>query len=322
METKQAFLVLDEKFSFGEITPAEIVIEGDITSTEVQKGIARIKDLLADDEAFGEPRELEISDSGRIALLAVPVAGDSTSDKSINAVLRLQDIYVKEAFSDLGANVYITGETAFNKEFFELSKNSAKIVFPFVLGISFLLLLVVFRSIILAIKAIILNLMAVGAAYGVLVLVFQKGVLANFFGFQKSPTIESWIPLFLFSILFGLSMDYHVFLLSRIRERYDQTEDTIDAIAFGVRSTGRLITGAGLIMVAVFWGFATGSLVGMQQMGFGLGLAILLDASVVRIMMVPAAMKLLGKWNWYLPRWLEWLPRVRFEPQGSTQKED
>ena len=322
LETKQAFLVLDEKFSFGEITPAEIVIEGDITSTEVQKGIARIKDLLADDEAFGEPRELEISDSGRIALLAVPVAGDSTSDKSINAVLRLQDIYVKEAFSDSGANVYITGETAFNKEFFELSKNSAKIVFPFVLGISFLLLLVVFRSIILAIKAIILNLMAVGAAYGVLVLVFQKGVLANFFGFQKSPTIESWIPLFLFSILFGLSMDYHVFLLSRIRERYDQTEDTIDAIAFGVRSTGRLITCAGLIMVAVFWGFATGSLVGMQQMGFGLGLAILLDASVVRIMMVPAAMKLLGKWNWYLPRWLEWLPKVRFEPQWSTQKED
>ena len=322
LETKQAFLVLDEKFSFGEITPAEIVIEGDITSTEVQKGIARIKDLLADDEAFGEPRELEISDSGRIALLAVPVAGDSTSDKSINAVLRLQDIYVKGAFSDSGANVYITGETAFNKEFFELSKNSAKIVFPFVLGISFLLLLVVFRSIILAIKAIILNLMAVGAAYGVLVLVFQKGVLANFFGFQKSPTIESWIPLFLFSILFGLSMDYHVFLLSRIRERYDQTEDTIDAIAFGVRSTGRLITGAGLIMVAVFWGFATGSLVGMQQMGFGLGLAILLDASVVRIMMVPAAMKLLGKWNWYLPRWLEWLPKVRFEPQRSTQKED
>ena len=160
LETKQAFLVLDEKFSFGEITPAEIVIDGDIT---------RIKDLLADDEAFGEPRELEISDSGRIALLAVPVAGDSTSDKSINAVLRLQDIYVKEAFSDLGANVYITGETAFNNEFFELSKNSAKIVFPFVLGVSFLLLLVVFRSIILPIKAIILNLMAVGAAYGVLV---------------------------------------------------------------------------------------------------------------------------------------------------------
>ena len=193
-------------------------------------------------------------------------------------------------------------------------------MFPFVLGVSFLLLLVVFRSIILPIKAIILNLMAVGAAYGVLVLVFQKGVLANFFGFQESPTIESWIPLFLFSILFGLSMGYHVFLLSRIRERYDQTQDTIDAIAFGVRSTGRLITGAGLIMVAVFWGFATGSLVGMQQMGFGLGLAILLDASVVRIMMVPAAMKLLGKWNWYLPRWLEWLPTVRFEPQGSTQK--
>ncbi|HCP23879.1 MAG TPA: MMPL family transporter, partial [Dehalococcoidia bacterium] len=177
----------------------------------------------------------------------------------------------------------------------------------------------------LPIKAIILNLMAVGAAYGILVLVFQKGFMAGAFGFQESDTIESWIPLFLFSILFGLSMDYHVFLLSRIRERYDQTKDTTEAVAFGVRSTGRLITGAALIMVAVFWGFATGSLVGMQQMGFGLGLAILLDASIVRIMMVPAAMKLLGEWNWYLPSWLEWMPDFRveaFEPDAMPATAD
>ena len=320
LETKQAFLVLDEKFSFGEVTPAEIVIEGDIFSAPVQIGIERITQLLAGDEAFGAPRDLEVSESGRIALLAVPVDGDTTSKHSIDAVIRLHDIYAKEAFYGSGAKVYITGETAFNKEFFDLSKDSAKIVFPFVLGVSFLLLLVVFRSIVLPIKAIILNLMAVGAAYGVLVIVFQKGFLVSVFGFQESPTIESWIPLFLFSILFGLSMDYHVFLLSRIREHYDETQDTIEAVAFGVRSTGRLITGAGLIMVAVFWGFATGSLVGMQQMGFGLGLAILLDASIVRIMMVPAAMKLLGEWNWYLPKCLEWLPNVRFEPAKSTNK--
>ena len=134
------------------------------------------------------------------------------------------------------------------------------------------------------------------------------------FGFEESPTVESWIPLFLFSILFGLSMDYHVFLLSRIRERYDQTKNNDEAVSFGVRSTGRLITGAGLIMVAVFWGFATGSMVGMQQMGFGLGVAILIDASIIRIVMVPAAMKILGDWNWYLPRWLNWLPDFRVEP--------
>ena len=187
-------------------------------------------------------------------------------------------------------------------------------MFPFVLGISFLLLLVVFRSIVLPIKAIILNLMAVGSAYGVLVLVFQEGFLAGFFGLQESRTIESWLPLFLFTILFGLSMDYHVFLLSRIREHYDASGDTNEALAFGIRSTGRLITGAALIMVAVFWGFSTGSLVGLQQMGFGLGLAILLDATIVRCVMVPASMTLLGKWNWYLPGWLEWVPNLRFEP--------
>ena len=210
-------------------------------------------------------------------------------------------------------------------EFFRVSKDYAWVVFPFVLGISFLLLLVVFRSLILPIKAIILNLLAVGATYGIIVLVFQKGFMTEAFGFQESPTVEAWIPLFLFSILFGLSMDYHVFLLSRIRERYDQTRDNDEAVSFGIRSTGRLITGAALIMVAVFWGFATGSMIGMQQMGFGLGLAILLDASIVRIIMVPASMKLLGEWNWYLPKWLNWLPDFRIEasePSSATARGD
>ena len=318
LESKQAFLVLDEKFSFGEVTPAEIVIEGDIASPAVQAGIERLKEFLATDDAFGPPRDLVVSDSGRIALLAVPVAGDTSGEASIAAVTRLDEIYVEEAFAGTGAKIYVSGETAFNIAFFNVSKDSAKIVFPFVLGISFLLLLVIFRSIVLPIKAIILNLMAVGASYGILVLVFQKGFLASFFGLQESSAIESWIPLFLFTILFGLSMDYHVFLLSRIRERYDETKDTAEAVAFGIRSTGRLITGAALIMVAVFWGFSTGSLIGLQQMGFGLGMAILLDATIVRCVMVPASMKLLGEWNWYLPSWLEWIPNVRFEPETPT----
>ena len=265
LESKQAFLVLDEKFSFGEVTPAEIVIEGDIASPAVQAGIERLKAFLATDDAFGEPRELEVSDSGRIALLAVPVEGDTSCEDSIAAVTRLDEIYVEEAFAGTGAEIYVSGETAFNMEFFNVSKDSAWIVFPFVLGVSFLLLLVVFRSIVLPVKAIILNLMAVGAAYGILALVFQEGFLAGFFGLQESRTIEAWIPLFLFTILFGLSMDYHVFLLSRIREHYDRTGDTTEAVAFGIRSTGRLITGAALIMVAVFWGFSTGSLIGYNR---------------------------------------------------------
>ena len=316
LESKQAFLTLEEKFSFGEVTPAEIVIRGDIESAPVQVGIERLKELLASDVegAFGEPRDLVVSDEGKLALLAVPVAGDTSGEFSIAAVTRLDEIYVEEAFANTDTTIYVTGETAFNIEFFSVSADSAWIVFPFVLGISFLLLLVVFRSIVLPIKAIILNLMAVGSAYGVLVLVFQEGFLAGFFGLQESRTIESWIPLFLFTILFGLSMDYHVFLLSRIREHYDASGDTNEAVAFGIRCTGRLITGAALIMVAVFWGFSTGSLVGLQQMGFGLGLAILLDATIVRCVMLPASMTLLGKWNWYLPGWLEWVPNVRFEP--------
>ena len=179
------------------------------------------------------------------------------------------------------------------------------IVFAFVLGLCFLLLAVAFRSLVVPAKAIVMNLLSVGAAYGLLVLVFQKGIGAELLGFQQVEAIEAWLPLFLFSVLFGLSMDYHVFLLTRIREHYDQTGDNRGAIEFGVASTGRIITGAALIMVAVFGGFAAGELVMFQQMGFGLGVAVLLDATIVRSVLVPATMRLLGDRNWYLPRWLE-----------------
>ena len=200
------------------------------------------------------------------------------------------------------------------QEFFR----SLLVVFPFVLGISFLLLMVVFRSIVVPIKAIILNLLSVGATYGLLVLIFQKGVGNEVFGFQQAETIEAWLPIFLFAVLFGLSMDYHVFLLSRIRERFDQTGDNTGSVAFGIRSTGRLITGAALIMVSVFWAFSASDLVALQQMGFGLGIAVLIDATIVRMVLVPAAMRLLGRWNWYLPGWLEWLPDLRVETEREA----
>jgi RND superfamily putative drug exporter len=212
--------------------------------------------------------------------------------------------------------VFVSGETAFNIDFFVVANTYTPIVFGFVLLTSFLLLTVVFRSIVISLKAIIMNLLSVGAAYGMVVLVFQKGVGASIFGFKQIDTVEAWLPLFLFAILFGLSMDYHIFLLSRIRERFDQTHDNAGSVAFGVRTTGRLITGAAFIMVAVFGGFAAGNLVPLQQMGFGLGAAILLDATIVRMVLVPAAMKLLGDWNWYLPGWLEWIPDLRVE--GTT----
>ncbi len=314
IESKQGFLILDEEFSAGEVTPAEIVIDGDIDSPAVQSGIDDLRAALEADGAFAEPRPLEVNSAGDLALLSVPVTGDATSTEAQDAVKRLREEYVPAAFAGLPATVLVSGDTAVNLDFFTMASESVPIVFSFVLSISFILLMVVFRSIIVPIKAIILNLLSVGATYGLLVLVFQKGVLNEVFGYQRTEVIEAWIPLFLFSVLFGLSMDYHVFLLSRIRERFDQTQDNAESVSFGIRSTGRLITGAALIMVSVFMAFSSGQLVSLQQMGFGLGVAVLLDATIVRIVLVPASMKLLGNWNWYLSPALSWLPDLRVEP--------
>jgi uncharacterized membrane protein YdfJ with MMPL/SSD domain len=187
-----------------------------------------------------------------------------------------------------------------------------------VLSLSFVVLMLAFRSIVIPLTAIIMNLLSVGASYGLLVLVFQKGIGAKLLGFQKVDVIESWLPLFLFAVLFGLSMDYHVFLLSRIRERYNRTGDNAGSVAYGLHNTGKLITGAALIMVAVFGGFALGDMAMFQQMGFGLAVAVLLDATLVRSILVPATMEILGKANWYLPRWLNWLPQVGFG-EGETE---
>ena len=212
------------------------------------------------------------------------------------------------------------GETAFAIDYVDLTNRYLPIVFAFVLGLSFILLTIAFRSIVVAVKAIVLNLLATGATYGLLVLVFQKGVGADLLGFTQLDAIVAWVPLFLFSLLFGLSMDYHVFLLSRIRERFRQTGDNTQAVAFGVSSTARIITGAALIIVAVFAGFARGDLVMFQQMGFGVAVALLLDATIIRSVLVPATMKLLGEWNWYLPSWLEWLPEVHVEGEEPPER--
>jgi RND superfamily putative drug exporter len=312
LPAKQAFNVLDREFSAGLISPAQVVIDGDVTSPDVQQAVDRLESLLAADGDFGEAT-YEANAAGDLALIEVPVAGDPNSGHAEDAVERLRDDYVPQAFEGVPARALVGGFTAENLDGFDMLARYTPIVFAFVLGLSFILLMVVFRSIVVPIKAVIMNLLSVGAAYGLLVLVTQEGVGAGLFGFQQVEKIEAWLPIFLFAILFGLSMDYHVFLLSRIRERYDQTHDNTEAVVFGVRSTGRLITGAALIMVAVFGGFAAGDLVMFQEMGFGAGVAVLIDATLVRSVLVPASMRLLGDWNWYLPRWLHWLPDVRVE---------
>ncbi|HZB78831.1 MAG TPA: MMPL family transporter, partial [Actinomycetota bacterium] len=211
--------------------------------------------------------------------------------------------------------------------FFNQSDTYMPIVFAFVLGLSFLLLTVVFRSVVLPVKAILMNLLSVGASYGMVVMFFQQGVgpafvkdIASALNFMQVESVEAWIPLFLFSVLFGLSMDYHVFLLTRIREHFDLTGDNTESVAYGLRTTAGIITGAALIMVAVFGGFAAGRLVPLQQMGFGLAVAVFLDATIVRTILVPSAMKLLGRANWYLPSWLEWLPKLDVEGHEAAER--
>ena len=321
-QTKQAFAVFKEEFSVGEVSPAgylspaEIVIDGDVNSPQVQEAMARLVQSIADDLAFPVPPfPPEVNSAGDLALLTLPFPGEPNSREATANMASLRDEHIPAAFDGVAAEVYVGGVTAEAADFFGIVDVYTPIVFAFVLGLSFIILMLVFRSIVIPIKAIIMNLLSVGATYGLLVLVFQKGIGLDLLGFQRAEVIDAWIPLFLFSILFGLSMDYHVFLLSRIRERYDATGDNAQAVTYGLQSTGGMITGAALIMVAVFGGFAAGETIINQQVGFGLAVAVLLDATLVRSVLVPASMEVLGNGNWYLPSWLGWLPDLRVEAE-------
>ncbi len=299
-------------------SPALIAVEGDVSSPRIRAGIARLRSNLAHDPAFGQS-DLRFSASGDVAAIGVWVAGDKTGRRALEAVRHLRSVEIPRAFHGTDVRVLVGGDTADNVDFIDAMNRWLPIVFAFVLGLSFVLLTVVFRSIVIAVTSIVLNLLSVGAAYGLVVLVFKHGVGSGLLGFQKVDAIEAWVPLFLFSVLFGLSMDYQVFLLSRIKERYEQSGSTSEAVSYGVTSTARLITGAALIIVAVFSGFAMGDLVMFQQMGFGIAAALLIDATVIRSVLLPAAMQQLGRWNWYLPAWLDWLPRIEIEAGHREQ---
>ncbi len=220
-----------------------------------------------------------------------------------------------------GARVGVTGDTAGSKGFNDLMRARAPLVLAFVLGLAFLLLLFAFRSIVIPIKSILLNLLSVAASYGVLVAIFQHGWGAALFGAKASGGITAWLPLFLFVILFGLSMDYHVFILSRVKELVDRGEPTTSAVERGIKATAGTVTSAAVVMVAVFAIFASLSLVDVKQAGVGLGIAVLLDATIVRGVLLPATMALLGEWNWYLPRWLQWLPGQRPSVESPRPEE-
>ena len=318
--SKQGFIALESEFPGITTDPVEIVVSGGASDADVTSALAELQSRLDADERFGEGT-VRLSSDGETAVLSVAVVGDPSSDDTVAAVRELRDDVIPGVFSATAAEVLVAGTSSENVDYFDSVIDPAPFVIAFVLLLTFVLLTVVFRSVVVAATAVLLNLLSVAAAYGLLVAVFQYGVGADLLGFQQTDSIEAWVPLFLFSVLFGLSMDYQVFLLSRIRERYDETGDTTDAVTFGVASTARIITGAALIIVAVFAGFARGDLIMFQQMGFGVAVALLLDATVIRSVVLPSLMKLLGEWNWYLPRWLDWLPRLEVEGRSRPARE-
>ncbi len=325
LPSKQAFVTLQREFGGDRTSPARIVLTGDVASPDAQKAIGRLQAGIAADHTFAPQTLPQTSGDGSAIVLDAYFRGDPSDEVTVRGIRDLRETIVPTAFDGVGGvEVLVGGDPAMWTDFLGITDRYQGIVLVFVLGLSFLLLTAVFRSIVVPIKAIAMNLLSVGAAYGALVLVFQKGVGAGVFDaiglqFHQTDAIVAWLPLLMFSVLFGLSMDYHVFLLTRIREEYDKTGDNTEAVAYGLRTTAGIITGAALIMVAVFTGFAAGGVTELQQMGFGLGVAILMDATIVRTLLVPASMRLLGDWNWYLPRWLRWLPTINVEGHEPTQ---
>ncbi len=292
--------------------PAQVVVSADdVTSPPVIGAINALRNSAAASPNFKRPITLSINPDRTVAELDIPVIGDGTDSKSNAALAELRDRLIPDTIGRVpGASADVAGYTASSKDFNDTMKSHAPLVFVFVLSAAFVLLLFTFRSIVIPIKAIILNLLSVGAAYGVIVWIFQEGHLESVLGFESNGSIVSWMPLFLFVVLFGLSMDYHVFILTRIREAFDRGRRTEDAVSYGIKTTAGVVTSAAVVMIAVFAIFATLSLLIFKELGVGLAVAVLIDATIIRGVLLPATMKVLGDWNWYLPSWLEWLPSI------------
>jgi uncharacterized membrane protein YdfJ with MMPL/SSD domain len=303
----------------GEAEPAVAVVKApSIDAPGVQAAIENLRARALESGRIHKPVTVEVNQARTVAQIELPIEGSGSDDASYAAVSTLRDEIVPETVGSLdGVEAGVTGSTAISKDFGDSMRGKAPLVFAFVLTLAFLLLLVSFRSIVIAVKAIVLNLLSVAAAFGVLVLVFQNEWAKGILGFDYSGGVMAWLPVFLFVILFGLSMDYHVFILSRIREAYDGGMKTEDAISHGIKTTAGVVTSAAIVMVFVFSIFGTLSLIMMKQFGVGLATAVLIDATIVRAVLLPATMKLLGDWNWYLPRWLGWLPKLRLEGAPS-----
>jgi putative drug exporter of the RND superfamily len=306
----------------GSQDPAHLVVKADdVTTPQFAKAYAEFKKRALATGVIQQPIRVAVNKANTVARVDFPLAGEGQDATAVRALETLRTQVIPPVLATLpdGTEQAVTGATAANVDFNKTMKSRAPIVFAFVLGFAFLLLLLTFRSIVIPIKAIILNLFSVGAAYGVLVWIFQYGHLQGPLGFHSSGAVVTWLPLFLFTVLFGLSMDYHVFILSRVKELVDQGVPTDEAVERGIRSTASTVTSAAAVMIAVFAIFASLSALDIKQLGVGLAVAVLLDATLIRGVLLPAAMKLLGEWNWYLPRWLEWIPQLNGESKPQEE---
>jgi RND superfamily putative drug exporter len=298
--------------------PAHVVVKADnVTTPRFAKAYAEFKKRALATGVLHQPIRVSVNKAKTVARVDFPLAGKGQDATAIRALETLRTKVIPPVMSTLprGTQEAVTGDTAATHDFNQTMKHRAPIVFAFVLGFAFLLLLLTFRSIVIPIKAIILNLLSVGAAYGVLVWIFQDGHLQGLLNFHSNGAVVTWLPLFLFTVLFGLSMDYHVFILSRVKELVDHGMPTDQAVERGIRTTASTVTSAAAVMIAVFAIFASLRTLDIKQLGVGLAVAVFIDATLIRGVLLPAAMKLLGDWNWYLPRWLEWLPSL--SPEGA-----
>lgn len=295
----------------GEPIPAIVAVQAaDVESPEVTAAIQRMVSSAEKTGLFGNGADIEVAENGQVAAVTIPMKGDGVDAQSRDGLRALREDIIPATLGEAGVQGEVSGFTAESEDWSERMRGAAPLVFAFVLTLAFLLLMVTFRSVVIPLTGIAMNLLSVAAAYGVLVWVFQEGHLEGVLGFTAPGAVTSWLPIFLFVILFGLSMDYHVFILSRIKEARDRGMSTRDAISSGIRSTAGVVTSAAVVMVAVFSIFGSLSMIEMKQMGVGLAVAILLDATIVRGVLLPSVMQLLGERNWYLPRWLSWLPQV------------
>ena len=314
---------LEAAFPGTEISADVVVKAADVESPEVQAEIQALTDAAVGTEVMNQPVDVSVNPEGTVAVVSIPVAGNGSDGPSNAALDALRDDIVPATVGSLDdTEVAVTGMTAQTRDFDAQMNTTAPLVFAFVLLLAFLLMLVTFRSLVIAIKAVLLNLLSVAAAYGVLVLVFQEGWGKSLLGFEATGGIDPFLPILLFVILFGLSMDYHVFILSRVRESYDDGLTTQAAVAHGIKTTAGVVTSAAIVMVGVFSIFGVLQAMIFKQFGVGLAAAILIDATVIRAVLLPASMSLLDRWNWYLPGWLEWLPRLEhghYEPDESDE---